>query len=192
MDPIPAPKTITLVAGEASGDQLGAALIRAIIAQHPDTSFTGIGGPQMQAEGMNCWWDCSELSIMGLFEVVKHVPRLLGLRRQLIERVLETQPDVYIGIDAPDFNLRVEKKLKARSIPVIPYVSPTVWAWRPGRVKSIAKATDRVLCLFPFEPRYYNEQPVATDYTGHPLADQIPLQNDVAAARDELGIEKPF
>lgn len=180
---------ITLVAGEASGDQLGAALIRAIHAHHPDTRFTGIGGPLMQAEGMDCWWDCSELSIMGLFEVIKHVPRLLKLRRQLIERVLKLQPDVYIGIDAPDFNLGVEKKLKAGSIPVIHYVSPTVWAWRPGRVKTIARATDRVLCLFPFEPRYYRDQAVATDYTGHPLADQIPLQNCANTARHALEVE---
>ena len=118
---------ITLVAGEASGDQLGAALIRAIHAQHPAARFAGIGGPLMQAEGMDCWWDCSELSVMGLFEVIRHVPRLVRLRRQLIERVLDLRPDVYIGIDAPDFNLGVEKKLKRRSISVIHYVSPTVW-----------------------------------------------------------------
>ncbi len=180
---------LTLVAGEASGDQLGAALIRAIHTNHPDTRFAGIGGPLMQAEGMDCWWDCSELSVMGLFEVIKHIPRLLKLRRQLVARVLGLQPDVYIGIDAPDFNLGVEKRLKARAIPVIHYVSPTVWAWRPGRVKTIARATERVLCLFPFEPRYYREQAVLTDYTGHPLADQIPLQNDAGSARHALGIE---
>ena len=180
---------ITLVAGEASGDQLGAALIRAIHVSHPETRFTGIGGPLMQAEGMDCWWNCSELSVMGLFEVLKHVPRLVNLRRRLIERVLGLQPDVYIGIDAPDFNLGVEKRLKARSVPVIHYVSPTVWAWRPGRVKTIARATDRVLCLFPFEPRYYRDQAVLTNYTGHPLADQIPLQSNAETARYELGID---
>jgi len=179
---------ITLVAGEASGDQLGAALIRAVLTQHPDTRFTGIGGPLMQAEGMDCWWEVSELSVMGLFEVIRHVPRLLKLRRQLIERVLDLRPDVYIGIDAPDFNLGVEKRLKRRSIPVIHYVSPTVWAWRPGRVKTIARATERVLCLFPFEPRYYRDQDVQTDYTGHPMADHIPLQNDANTARQSLGI----
>jgi len=179
---------ITLVAGEASGDQLGAALIRAILVQHPAARFTGIGGPLMQAEGMDCWWDCSELSVMGLFEVIRHVPRLVRLRRQLIERVLGLQPDVYIGIDAPDFNLGVEKRLKRRSISVIHYVSPTVWAWRPGRVRTIARATERVLCLFPFEPRYYRDEDVLTDYTGHPMADHIALQNDAAAARQSLGI----
>jgi len=180
---------ITLVAGEASGDQLGAALIRAIHVTDPETRFAGIGGPLMRAEGMDCWWDCSELSVMGLFEVIKHVPRLVKLRRQLIARVLSLQPDVYIGIDAPDFNLGVEKRLKARLVPVIHYVSPTVWAWRPGRVKTIARATERVLCLFPFEPRYYRDQAVQTDYTGHPLADQISLQSNAETARYELGIE---
>lgn len=182
------PKVICLVAGEASGDQLGAALIHAIHAQHPATRFTGIGGPLMQAAGMECWWDCSELSVMGLFEVIKHIPRLVKLRRRLIECVLGSQPDVYVGIDAPDFNLGVEKRLKARAIPVIHYVSPTVWAWRPGRVKTIARATERLLCLFPFEPQYYRGQPLLTDYTGHPMADQIPLQNDADSARNALGI----
>lgn len=180
---------ITLVAGEASGDQLGAALIRAIRADKPATRFTGIGGPLMRAEGMDCWWDCDELAVMGLFEVVKHIPRLIKLRHQLIARVLELRPDAYVGIDAPDFNLGVEKRLKSRKIPVIHYVSPTVWAWRPGRVKSIARATGRILCLFPFEPGYYRHVPVLTDYTGHPMADQIPLQNDAAAARRALGVK---
>jgi len=180
--------TIALVAGEASGDQLGATLIRAIRAHNPDIHFAGIGGPLMQAEGLDCWWDYRELAVMGLFEVIKHIPRLVSLRRQLIKRVLELRPDVYIGIDAPDFNLGVEKKLKARAVPVIHYVSPTVWAWRPGRVKTIAGATQRVLCLFPFEPAYYRNEPVLTDYTGHPLADRIPLQNDADAARKALGV----
>ena len=180
---------IALVAGEASGDQLGAALIQAIRLKHPDTQFSGIGGPLMEAAGMDCWWDSGQLSIMGLFEVINHIPRLLGLRRQLVARVVELKPDVFIGIDAPDFNLGVEKKLKARAIPVIHYVSPTVWAWRSGRVKKIAKATDRVMCLFPFEPAYYRGQTVAADYTGHPMADEIPLQVDADSARLKLGIE---
>jgi len=180
---------IALVAGEASGDQLGAALMHALQAQKPDTRFAGIGGPLMRAEGLECWWDYSELAVMGLFEVIQHIPRLVRIRRQLIERVIEFQPDAYIGIDAPDFNLGVEKRLKARSVPVIHYVSPTVWAWRPGRVKSIAQATQRVLCLFPFEPAYYDSEPVLTDYTGHPLADDIPLQNDADTARAALAVE---
>lgn len=180
---------IALVAGEASGDQLGAALIRAIHASKPDTCFAGIGGPLMKAAGMDCWWDCGQLSVMGLVEVISHLPRLINLRRQLIDRLEELQPDVFIGIDAPDFNLGVEKKLKARAIPVIHYVSPTVWAWRSGRVKTIAKATDRVLCLFPFEPQWYRHQSIAADYTGHPLADDIALQVSAETAQITLGIK---
>ena len=180
--------TIVLVAGESSGDQLGAALIDAIRAQQPDTQFAGIGGPLMKAAGMDCWWDSAELAIMGIAEIVKHIPRLLKLRKQLINKVVELQPDVFIGIDAPDFNLGVEKRLKARSISVIHYVSPTVWAWRPGRVKTIAASTERVLCLFPFEPACYPPDSVKTDYTGHPLADSIPIDNDADSARETLNL----
>lgn len=180
---------VVLVAGEASGDQLGAALIKAIRLKRPEVRFAGIGGPLMKAEGCDCWWDTGELSLMGLIEVVSHLPRLIKLKRQLIQRVLEENPDVYIGIDAPDFNLRVEKKLKSKSIPVIHYVSPTIWAWRAGRVKTITKSTDRVLCLFPFEPDCYRGYPVAADYTGHPMADEIPRQVESEPARIALGVE---
>lgn len=180
---------IALVAGEASGDQLGAALIQAIRIKNPDIHFAGIGGPLMKAAGMDCWWDSDQLSVMGLFEVINHIARLFALRRQLLTRLVDLKPDVFIGIDAPDFNLGVEKKLKARAIPVIHYVSPTVWAWRSGRVKTIAKATDRVMCLFPFEPAYFQRQTVAADYTGHPMADEIPLQVDAEPARSALGIK---
>lgn len=180
---------IVMVAGETSGDQLGAALMRAIRLQQKEVRFAGIGGPLMKAEGCECWWDTNELSVMGLFEVISHLPRLLKLRRQLIQRVLQLKPDVFVGIDAPDFNLGVEKKLKTRSIPVIHYVSPTIWAWRSGRVKTITKSTDRVMCLFPFEPDCYKHYPVATDYTGHPMADEIALQVSTEPARAGLGIE---
>jgi len=180
---------IVLVAGEASGDQLGAALIRAIHIKEPDIRFAGIGGPLMKAEGCDCWWNTSELSLMGLFEVVSHLPRLIKLRRQLVQRVVELQPDVFIGIDAPDFNLGVEKRLKEKSIPVIHYVSPTIWAWRSGRIKTITKSTDRVMCLFPFEPDCYRQSPVAADYTGHPLADAIDLEINTGPARAALGVE---
>jgi lipid-A-disaccharide synthase len=180
---------IVLVAGEASGDQLGAALIRAILLKEPDTRFAGIGGPLMKAEGCDCWWDTSELSLMGLFEVVSHLPRLIKLRRQLVQRVVEHKPDVFIGIDAPDFNLGVEKRLKKKYIPVIHYVSPTIWAWRSGRIKTITKSTDRVMCLFPFEPDCYKQSPVAADYTGHPLADEIDLEVDSEPARAALNVE---
>ena len=180
---------IVLVAGEASGDQLGAALIRAIRLEKPEIQFAGIGGPLMKAEGCECWWDTSLLSLMGLSEVVSHLPRLLKLRSQLVQRVVDLKPDAFIGIDAPDFNLGVEKRLKARSIPVIHYVSPTIWAWRSGRVKTITKSTDRVLCLFPFEPGCYEQYPVAADYTGHPMADEIPMQVDTESARAALGVD---
>jgi lipid-A-disaccharide synthase len=176
------------VAGEASGDQLGAALIRAIRLQVPDARFVGIGGPLMKSEGMDCWWDTSELSVMGLFEVISHLPRLVKLRRRLLARLLSTKPDVFVGIDAPDFNLGVQKRLRKHGIRVIQYVSPTVWAWRQGRVKSIARATERVMCLFPFEPDYYRDQNIAADYTGHPMADQIPMQVESEPARAALDV----
>lgn len=181
-------RVIVLVAGEASGDQLGAALIRSLQVQHPAIRFSGIGGPLMKATGMDCWWDSDQLAVMGLFEVIAHVPRLLKLRKQLIERIVALNPTAYIGIDAPDFNLGVEKRLKSRGLPVVHYVSPTVWAWRPGRVKTIAEAADLVLCLFPFEPDYYAQHDVKTAYTGHPLADEIALQNDASAARIKLDV----
>ena len=180
---------IVLVAGEASGDQLGAALMRAIVQKQPGARFAGIGGPLMKAEGCDCWWDTAELSLMGLFEVISHLPRLVRLRRRLVQRVLEQKPDIFVGIDAPDFNLGVEKRLKAKAIPVIHYVSPTVWAWRPGRVKTIEKSTDRVMCLFPFEPDFYRSHSVAADYTGHPEADEIPLQVDSGPARAALAVD---
>lgn len=189
MNQTEAPGTIILVAGEASGDQLGAALINAIRIQSPGIHFKGIGGPLMEAAGMECWWATDQLSVMGLFEVAQHVPRLLALRKQLVQRIIEQRPAVFIGIDAPDFNLGVEKRLKARAIPVIHYVSPTVWAWRPGRVKTIARATELVLCLFPFEPAYYLHQPVKADYCGHPLADQIPLHVETMPSREALGVD---
>jgi len=179
---------IVLVAGEASGDQLGAALMRAIALKAPGTRFAGIGGPLMQAEGCDCWWSTDELSLMGLSEVVSHLPRLLKLRKALVQRVLDLKPDIFIGIDAPDFNLGVEKRLKAKAIPVIHYVSPTVWAWRSGRVKTIAKSTDRVMCLFPFEPGFYKRHAVPADYTGHPKADEIPLRVEKTSARTSFGI----
>lgn len=186
----PNPMNIAMVAGEASGDQLGAALMRAIRLKAPGVRFAGIGGPLMKAEGCDCWWDTGELSLMGLSEVISHLPRLLKLRKELVQRVLELKPDVFIGIDAPDFNLGVERRLKSAGIPVIHYVSPTVWAWRSWRIKKIEKSTDRVMCLFPFEPRFLERHSVAADYTGHPLADEIPFHVDKTPARETLGIDQ--
>ncbi|HET6564468.1 MAG TPA: lipid-A-disaccharide synthase [Xanthomonadales bacterium] len=181
--------TIALVAGETSGDQLGAALVEKLKQQFPQARIAGIGGENMSAAGMDCWWDCSELALFGLFEVVSHLPRLVKLRRELTQRLLDLKPDVFIGIDAPDFNLGLEIRLKEQGIRTVHYVSPTVWAWRPGRVKKIARAADLVLCLFPFEPDFYAGHGVRATYVGHPMADQITGRPDAAAAREELGLD---
>lgn len=180
---------IALVAGETSGDQLGAALIEKLKLLYPQARFAGIGGEQMRAAGMDCWWDCSELALFGLFEVAAHLPRLMKLRRELTQRLLALRPDVFIGIDAPDFNLGLEIRLRAQGIKTIHYVSPTVWAWRPGRVKKIARAADLVLCLFPFEPDFYADHGVRAVYVGHPMADQIEGRPAATNARIELGLE---
>ena len=176
------------MAGEASGDQLGAALIRELSRHYPDARYIGIGGEAMKSAGMDTWWDCEELALFGLFEVLSHLPRLIKIRRQLRKRLLEARPDVYIGIDAPDFNLGLEVRLKSAGIHTIQYVSPTVWAWRERRVKKIARAADLVLCLFPFEPEFYRGHGVDAVYVGHPMADQVPLESSQAAARSSLGV----
>ncbi|MFC1740292.1 lipid-A-disaccharide synthase [Pseudomonadota bacterium] len=179
---------IALVAGEASGDQLGAALMERLRERYPGVRFAGIGGKHMKAAGLESWWDSEELALFGLVEVLSHLPRLFRLRRQLIKRLLELAPDVFIGIDAPDFNLGLEIKLRRRGIRTIQYVSPTVWAWRQRRVKKIARAADLVLCLFPFEPDFYRELGVKAVYVGHPMADQIDADTDPASARSHLGL----
>jgi lipid-A-disaccharide synthase len=181
--------TIALVAGEASGDQLGAALISELRRRFPGAVFCGIGGRRMRAVGMNAWWDCEELAVMGLFEVLSHFPRLYKIRRKLRRRLLANCPDIFIGIDAPDFNLGLEAVLKRAGIRTVHYVSPTVWAWREKRVIKIAQAADLVLCLFPFEPGFYQGHGVSAVYVGHPMADHIPGNNDSATARSRLGIE---
>lgn len=180
--------TFALVAGEASGDQLGAALIERLKEQFPDARFAGIGGKYMQAAGLEAWWDSEELALFGLVEVLAHLPRLIRLRRQLLQRLLTLAPDVFIGIDAPDFNLGLEIKLRRRGIRTIHYVSPTVWAWRQKRVRKIARAADLVLCLFPFEPGFYRDHDVKAVYVGHPMADQIDADDDPAAARNSLDL----
>jgi lipid-A-disaccharide synthase len=182
---------VALVAGEASGDQLGGALIEALRREHPQARFVGVGGPLMSAAGMSCWHAAEELAVMGLFEVLHHLPRLLRLRRSLVQRLSLEKPDILIGIDAPDFNLGLERRMRATGMRTVHYVSPTVWAWRQGRVKTIAASTDLVLCLFPFEPAFYAEHGVAAQYTGHPMADEIPASPDPAEARASLGLQAP-
>jgi lipid-A-disaccharide synthase len=157
---------------------------------YPDAKFAGIGGKQMKAAGMDAWWDAEELAVFGLFEVLSHFPRLLRLRRELYRRLLTLSPDVFIGIDAPDFNLGLEIKLRRAGIRTVQYVSPTVWAWREKRVRKIGRAADLVLCLFPFEPDFYKGHNVLATYVGHPMADQISTDHDPGPARDHLGLNR--
>lgn len=184
----PGVRRIALVAGEASGDLLGAGLIAQLKQRFPEAQFAGIGGPRMLEAGFEAWHDCSELAVMGLAEVLRHLPRLLRLRRGLAARLLAWRPDVFIGIDAPDFNLGLERRLKSRGIRTVHYVSPSVWAWREGRAAKIGRSADRVLCLFPMEPPIYARHGVDARFVGHPLADALPLEPDRGAARSALGL----
>ncbi len=179
---------IGLVAGEASGDLLGAGLITALRERVPHASFAGVAGPEMIAAGCECWEEAETLSVMGLVEPLKVLPKLIMLRRALARRWIESPPDVFVGIDSPDFNLGLETRLRAAGIPTAHYVSPTVWAWRQGRVKSIRKAADRVLCILPFEKKFYDEHNVLAEFIGHPKADTTPLYENAADARRALGI----
>lgn len=181
---------IGLVAGEASGDLLGAGLARALHRRYPDARLAGIAGPAMQAEGVQSWAPMEQLSVMGLAEVLRHLPGLLALRRGLVGAFERFRPHVVVGIDAPDFNLGLERRLRERGLRTMHYVSPSIWAWRPGRVHTIARAADEVLCLLPFEPPLYAEHGVSARFVGHPMADDIPLQPNHAAARLELGVEQ--
>lgn len=181
---------IVLVAGEASGDNLAARLIESLRERLPGARFAGIAGPRMIAAGCEAWERAESLAVMGLFEIIPHLPRLLRIRRNLLERVLADPPDVYVGVDAKEFNLRLAPQLKSHGIPTVQYVSPQVWAWRQGRVRTIGQAVDLVLCLLPFEKQFYDEHAVAAEFVGHPLADQIPLHLDASAARRSLGLEE--
>jgi lipid-A-disaccharide synthase len=180
---------IALVAGEASGDALGAALIEALRKKFPEAQFAGVAGPAMKAAGCTAWHGIEELSVMGLTEVLSALPRLWRLRTRLRERILAFRPDVFVGVDFKEFNLGLAKQLKRTGLPTVQYVSPQVWAWRQGRVRTIGASVDLVLCLFPFEPDFYREHGVRAAFVGHPLADQIPLAIDGTAARAELGID---
>lgn len=186
-----APRVLTfgLVAGESSGDNLGAALIRAIREREPQARFVGVAGPAMQAAGCEILAPASELSVIGLFEVLQHLPRLWRLRSRLRAQFLALRPDVFVGIDAPEFNLNLAPALHDAGIRTVQYVSPQVWAWRRGRARRMAAFLDLVLCLLPFEREVYDEVGLAALFTGHPLADQLPLAPERAAARRELGLD---
>lgn len=179
---------IAMVAGEASGDLLGSHLMRALRASLPDVEFCGIGGPRMEAEGFDAWWPAERLAVNGFVDVLFRYRELLGIRNGLVRRLRAESPDLFIGIDAPDFNLGLEEKLRKSRIPTAHYVSPTIWAWRGKRVFKIKRAADCVLCLFPFEPALFEKHGVPAHFVGHPLADEFPLQPDRAAARELLGI----
>ncbi|MBS0212253.1 MAG: lipid-A-disaccharide synthase [Proteobacteria bacterium] len=187
--PIPCSPRFALLAGEASGDQLGAGLIAELARRHPGAQFVGVGGPLMRAAGLEAWHDCSELAVMGYAEVARHLPRLLRLRKRLRERLLAWRPDVFIGIDAPDFNLGLERALKEHGIRTVHYVSPSVWAWKERRAATIGRSADRVLCLFPMEPPIYAKHGMAgARYVGHPLADAFAMAPDRDAARHALAL----
>jgi lipid-A-disaccharide synthase len=177
---------IAMVAGEASGDFLGAHLIEAIKARVPGVRFAGIGGPKMESAGFDSWFPMEKLAVRGYVEVLRHYPEIAGIRRRLRRRMLAERPALFVGVDAPDFNLDLEADLKRRGTPTVHYVSPSVWAWRGARLRRIARAVDQVLVLFPFEVALYREANIPVAYVGHPLADVIPLEDSTAAARDQL------
>ena len=179
---------IAIVAGEASGDLLGAPLIRMLKKTYPDAEFFGIAGSEMMAAGCQSLYPMEALSVMG-FEALKHLPKLLAMRKQLYQRILQKNPDVFIGIDAPDFNLALERKLKSRGIKTVHYVSPSVWAWRQWRIKKISRSVDLMLTLFPFEVDFYEKHNINARFVGHPFADMIPLHADKEQARQTLDIK---
>lgn len=185
----PQPLVIGIVAGEISGDTLGAGLIQALKKHYPDARFVGICGEQMIAQGGESWFPLERLSVMGLVEVLGRIKELFAIRDELVQRFIEQEIDVFIGIDAPDFNLRVAPQLKQAGIKTVHYVSPSVWAWRQGRIHGIKAAIDLMLCLLPFEKQFYDQHQLEAVFVGHPLADSLPLVNDTQQARQQLALD---
>ncbi len=186
--PSPTAPRLALVAGEASGDVLAGELLRGLRQRWPGLQAAGIAGAAMQAQGCAAWWASDKLAVRGYVEVLRHYREIVGIRRALRERLLAQRPDLFIGIDAPDFNLALEADLRAAGVPTVQFVAPAIWAWRPERVAVIRRACDHVLCIFPFEPALLAEHGIAATYVGHPLASVIPRQPDRAAARAALGL----
>ena len=186
---MPGERTIAFVAGEASGDLLAAPVISEVLQRAPDMHCVGIGGDRMIAAGFDAWHHVRELSVRGYVEVLRHLPRLLRLRRTLRERVIATKPQVFVGVDAPDFNLALEEQLRGQGVRTVHFVSPSIWAWRGERIKQIARAVDRMLLVFPFEQKIYDDAGIPASYVGHPLASMIPMIPDAAAARQRLGVQ---
>lgn len=180
---------IAMVAGEASGDLLASHLITALRERMPEAEFVGIGGPRMQAAGLKSWWPAETLAVMGFVDVLKRLPELLRVRRDLVRRLKAEPPDIFIGVDAPDFNLGIERKLRRAGVRTMHYVSPSIWAWRGSRVHKIGRAAEHVLCLFPFEPEIYARHGIAATFVGHPLADVFPLEDQRSKARELLQID---
>ena len=182
------PLRVGLVAGEASGDTLGAGLIHALRELAPDAEFFGVAGPKMRAAGCQAWESSESLAVMGLFEILRDLPRLYRLLARLKRSFVAARPDVFVGIDAPDTNLRLARAIHAAGIPTVQYVSPQVWAWRQRRAQTMHQTIDLVLCLLPFEKRFYDGQGIAAEFVGHPLADAIPIEVDRREARAALGL----
>lgn len=181
--------TIGIVAGEASGDLLGSHLIRALKKHRPDLQFIGIAGPKMMGEGATSLFPMEKLSVNGYAEVIRHLPELLNIRKQVYRYFIQNPPDLFIGVDAPDFNFTLERKLKNKGITTIHYVSPSVWAWRKGRINKIRRSVSHLLALFPFEPKLYEQAGVPVSYVGHPLADAIPMNPNQTLAREKLKLK---
>lgn len=188
MSPSPATCDVALVAGEASGDLLAAQLLGGLKQRWPGWRAAGIGGPQMQVQGFDAWWPSEKLAVRGYVEVLRHYREIVGIRRQLRDRLLASPPRLFVGVDAPDFNLDLEGDLRAAGVKTIHFVAPAVWAWRPERIEKIRRNVDHLLCIFPFEPALFEQHGLAATYVGHPLAPLIPLEPDRAAARRAIGL----